>query len=94
LTEPAVGGNQQLPVVAFADDGKQASVWVPVIIQTPVTQSPPAWATSPLVPAGALPGAARLTAIAKPAGCELWWLGADGAVNGWWTEPGPSAAAR
>src|SRR5690349_1078924 len=41
LTVPAVGGNQQLHVVAFADDGKQANVWVPVIIQTSVTQPLP-----------------------------------------------------
>jgi hypothetical protein len=87
LTVPAVAGDQQLQAVAFADDLKRANVWVPVIIQAP--QPPPPWATSPLAPAGALPGAARLTAIAKPAGCELWWLGADGAVNGRWTEPGP-----
>ena len=82
LTVPAVGGDQQLHVVALADDGKQANVWVPVIIQTPVTQPPPPWATSPLAPAGALPGAARLTAIAKLAGCDLRRLGADGAVTG------------
>ena len=87
LTVPAVAGDQQLQAVAFADDLKRANVWVPVIIQAP--QPPPPWVTSPLAPAGALPGPARLTAIAKSAGCELWWLGADGAVNGRWTEPGP-----
>jgi hypothetical protein len=93
LTVPAVGGDHQLHVVAFADDGKQANVWIPVIIGTHVTQPPPPWATSQLAPAGAMPGAARLTAIAKPAGCELWWIGADGAVNGVWTEPGAGAWA-
>jgi len=91
LTVPAAGGDQQLHVVAIADDLKQANVWVSVIIQAP--HPPPSWASSQLAPAGALPGAARLTAIAKPAGCELWWIGADGAVNGKWTEPGSEWAS-
>ncbi len=91
LTVPAVGGNQQLKVIGVADNGVLVRANVPVIIQTHVP--PPPWTTSQLGPAGSLPGAARLTAIAKPSGCELWWVGADGAVNGVWSEPGSAWAS-
>ena len=87
LTVPDVGGDQQLRVDAFGENHHN-DVAVPVIIQTPVTPPPPPWATSSLEAVGALPATARLTAIAKPVGCELWWIGVDGAVNGVWTEPG------
>ena len=90
VTVPAVEGNQQLLVDAFAEN-HHGEVAVPVVIQPRVVPPPPPpWATSPLAPAGALPAAARLAAIAKPVGCELWWIGADGAVTGVWTEPGTS----
>jgi hypothetical protein len=87
LIVPGLGGNQQLEVVGQADNGTLVRANVPVAIEIPPPPPPPAWATSQLAPVGALPGAARLTAIAKAAGCELWWIGADGAVNGVWTEP-------
>lgn len=92
VTVPAVTGDQQVGVVAFADDGRHVEEDVPVVVQPsvppPPPPPPPLWATSPLAPTAALPGAARLTGIAKPVGSELWWIGADGAVNGVWTEPG------
>ena len=88
LIVPAVGGNQQLEVVGQADNGTFVRANVPVVIETHIPPPPPPlWANSQLAPAGALTGAARLTAIAKPVGCELWWIGADGAVHGVWTEP-------
>jgi len=90
LIVPMVGGNRQLEIVGHADNGTLVRANVPVIIQTHIP--PPPWANSQLAPAGALAGAARLTAIAKPVGCELWWIGTDGTVNGVWTEPGPNSA--
>lgn len=90
VTVPAVDGDNQLGVDAFAEN-HHSHVAVPVVIQPRVVPPPPPpWVTSPLASAGALPAAARLTAIAKPVGCELWWIGADGAVTGVWTEPGTS----
>ena len=95
LTVPAVGGSQQLGVVAAADNNvDQLEVDVPVVIQSPVTPPPPPpWQTSQLAAPGAVGAGARIAAIAKPLGCELWWLGADGAVNGVWSEPGSAWAS-
>jgi len=93
LIVPTVGGNQQVEIVGHADNGTVVRATVPVTIQTHIPPPPPQlWANSQLAPAGALPGAARLTAIAKPVGCELWWIGTDGTVHGVWTEPGPNSA--
>ena len=78
LKVPMVGGIQQLEVVAQADNGSAARANVPLVVHG----TPPAWMTSELAPAAALPQAARLTAIAKPVGCELWWIGRNGTVNG------------
>jgi hypothetical protein len=90
LTVPAVDGMQQIEVDAFAENHHDR-VAVPVVIDAQVAPPhPPPWTTSPLASAGALPPAARLTAIAKPVGCELWWIGADGAVTGMWADPGTS----
>ena len=87
LAVPAVEGNEQLDVVARADNGSVARVDMPLTIQL-AKNPPPAWASSQLAPAASLPRAARLTAIAKPVGCELWWIGRNGAVNGVYTQPG------
>jgi hypothetical protein len=89
MTVPgAAQGTQELEVDASAEN-HHGHVSVPLVIQPQVVPPPPPpWATSTLASAGMLPAAARLTAIAKPVGCELWWIGADGAVNGVWTEPG------
>ncbi len=92
VTVPAVSGSQQVEVVAAADDGRHVAASVPVIVQspfpTPPPPPPPPWATSQVAAPAALQSAARLTGVAKPLGCEFWWIGADGAVNGLWTEPG------
>lgn len=65
VTVPAVTGDQQVGVVAFADDGRHVEEDVPVVVQPsvppPPPPPPPLWATSPLTPTAALPGAARLT---------------------------------
>ena len=100
LTVPAVGGAMSLEIDAVADDDRHINVSIPVVIQGPVAPPPPPppppapWATNelPRAASGALPAGARLTAIAKPVGSELWWIGADGAVNGVWTEPGSAWA--
>ena len=51
------------------------------------------WGANVLAPAGALGNPPRLTAIGKPVGAELWWIGADGSVTGEWCEPGSPWAA-
>ncbi|NJD36507.1 MAG: hypothetical protein FIA96_17065, partial [Betaproteobacteria bacterium] len=86
LTVPAVVGIQQVVVAAVGDNQETVEVDVPVVVRTPVVPMP--WANSQLAAPGSLPAGARLTAIAKPVGCELWWIGTDGAVNGFWSEPG------
>src|SRR5262245_45312018 len=93
LIVPTVGGNQQVEIVGHADNGTVVRATVPVTIQTHIPPPRPhVWASSEPAPAGAWPGAARVTAIAKPVGCELWWIGTDGTVHGVWTEPGPNSA--
>jgi hypothetical protein len=91
LTVPAVVGSQQVVVVAAGDNQETVEVDVPVVVRTPFVPMPVVpmpWANSQLAAPGSLSAGARLTAIAKPVGCELWWIGTDGAVNGVWSEPG------
>ncbi len=67
----------------------------------PVTSPPPpvapatpmAWGAAALAAPGSLGPAPRLTAIGKPVGSELWWVGADGSVTGVWTQPGDAWAS-
>lgn len=87
LTVPAVPGTLLLAVDAFAEN-HHARLLVPVIVQAPPPPPPPPWTTSVVASVGMLPATARLTAVAKPVGCEMWWIGGDGAVTGVWTEPG------
>jgi hypothetical protein len=84
LTVPTVLGPQQLAVVAQADNGTHAIVNVPVVIHG----TPPLWGSSQVAPPRALPQAARLAAIAKPVGCEFWWIGKDGTVHGVYADAG------
>ena len=55
--------------------------------------TPSGWGAAVLAPPGSLGAAGRVTAVGKPIGCELWWVGADGSVTGAWSQPGDAWAA-
>jgi hypothetical protein len=88
-----ISGDGRADIVGFGDDGVHVSssngdgTYKPAQLAV-ASLSPQSWRASRMPGPGAVAGGARLAAIAKPVGCELWWIGADGAVNGKWSEPG------